>query len=112
MTSMPLYQQITIIAICAVVTIATRVVPFLIFKPDKPLPPYMEYLGKVLPGAVFGMIVVYCLRNTPVCKYPYGIPEIIGIAVTVAVHLYKKNMMISMVAGTIVYMISVQVIFI
>lgn len=111
MTDMPLYQQIIIIAICAGVTIATRVIPFLIFKPNKPLPKYVQYLGKVLPGAVFAMIVVYCLKNTDVINAPHGLPELIGLIATVAIHLYKKNMMISMATGTIVYMILVQTIF-
>lgn len=111
MTDMPLYQQIIIIAICAGVTIATRAIPFLVFKPDKPLPRYIQYLGKVLPGSVFAMIVVYCLKDTKLLTAPHGIPEIIGVIVTVAVHLYKKNMMISMVVGTLAYMVLVQTIF-
>lgn len=92
-------------------TMSMRFLPFLIFPAGKPTPKYIQYLGKVLPGAVFGMLVIYCLKTVSVTSFPFGIPELIGIAVTAVLHLWKKQMILSMGAGTIVYMLLVQFVF-
>jgi len=104
-------QQLITILMISLGTMSMRFLPFLIFPAGKPTPKYIQYLGKVLPGAVFGMLVVYCLKNVSVTAFPFGIPELIGIAVTAVLHLWKKQMILSMGAGTIVYMILVQFVF-
>ncbi len=109
---MTLTQQIIIILMCSLGTMLTRFLPFIIFKENKPTPDYIKYLGKALPGAVFGMLVVYCLKNVNIVSGTHGIPEAIAILVTVCLHLWRKNMLISIAGGTIVYMIMVQYIFV
>ncbi len=104
-------QQLITILMISLGTMSMRFLPFLIFPAGKPTPKYIQYLGKVLPGAVFGMLVIYCLNTVSVTAFPFGIPEFIGIAVTAALHLWKKQMILSMGAGTIVYMILVQLVF-
>ncbi len=104
-------QQLITILMISLGTLSMRFLPFLIFPAGKPTPKYIQYLGKVLPGAVFGMLVIYCLKNVAVTAFPFGIPELIGIAVTAALHLWKKQMILSMGAGTIVYMLLVQFVF-
>lgn len=104
-------QQLITILMISLGTMSMRFLPFLIFPAGKPTPKYIQYLGRVLPGAVFGMLVVYCLKNVSVTSFPFGIPELLGIAVTAVLHLWKKQMILSMGAGTIVYMILVQFVF-
>ena len=104
-------QQLITILMISLGTMSMRFLPFLIFPAGQPTPKYIQYLGKVLPGAVFGMLVIYCLKNVTVTAFPFGIPELIGIAVTAVLHLWKKQMILSMGAGTIVYMLLVQFVF-
>lgn len=104
-------QQLITILMISLGTMSMRFLPFLIFPAGKPTPKYIQYLGRVLPGAVFGMLVVYCLKTVSVTSFPFGIPELIGIAVTAVLHLWKKQMILSMGAGTIVYMLLVQFVF-
>lgn len=108
---MTMTQQLITILMISLGTMAMRFLPFLIFPAGKPTPKYIRYLGKVLPGAVFGMLVIYCLKTVSVTTFPFGIPELIGIAVTAGLHLWKKQMILSMGAGTIVYMVLVQWVF-
>ena len=77
----------------------------------KPTPRYIQYLGKALPGAIFAMLVVYCLRNVNVLQFSYGLPELIAIAVTIGLHLWKRQMLVSIAGGTVCYMLLVQLIF-
>ena len=84
---MTILQQAITILLCALGTLLTRFLPFLVFNPKKPTPQYIQYLGAALPGAIFAMLVVYCLRNVNVLQFSYGLPELIAIAVTVALHL-------------------------
>lgn len=100
-----------IILTVAVSTFATRVVPFLIFPKGKEIPPVIQYLGKVLTPAVIGMLVIYCLRATPVLQTPHGIPEAIAVAVTAALHVWKRNNLLSIGAGTVLYMVLIQALF-
>ena len=86
-------------------TMATRYLPFLIFKENKKTPEYIQYLGKFLPSAVFGMLVIYCLKNVEVLHGTHGIPEGISILVTAVLHIWKKNMFLSIAGGTICYML-------
>lgn len=108
---MTLIQQIIIILMCSLGTMLTRFLPFIIFKDNKPTPEYIKYLGKALPGAVFGMLVVYCFKNVNIMVSTHGIPEAIAVVVTVGLHLWRKNMLISIAGGTIFYMILVQFVF-
>lgn len=108
---MTLTQQLITIAMISLGTMAMRFLPFIIFPQGKPTPKYIQYLGKVLPGAVFGMLVIYCLKNVSVIAAPHALPELIAIAVVVVLHLWKKQMILSMGAGTIVYMLLVQFVF-
>ena len=80
-------QEILTIAICVVGTMATRFLPFLIFREVRPVPPYVQYLGKALPSAIFAMLVVYCLRNVDFTGGAHGLPELVSIAATAALHL-------------------------
>ena len=105
MSSMTLAQQIITIGMCILGTMATRYLPFLIFKGNKKTPEYIQYLGKFLPSAVFGMLVIYCLKNVEVLRGTHGIPEGISILVTAVLHIWKKNMFLSIAGGTICYML-------
>ncbi|MBQ4353617.1 MAG: branched-chain amino acid transporter permease [Clostridia bacterium] len=108
---MTLTEQLITILMISLGTMFMRFLPFLVFPAGKPTPKYIQYLGKVLPGAVFGMLVIYCLKNVSVLTAPHGIPELIGIAVTVVLHLWKKQMILSMAGGTLIYMALVQFVF-
>lgn len=105
---MTLTQEIITIAICVVATVITRFLPFLIFSSKKPTPKFIQYLGKALPGAIFAMLVIYCLKDVDVLSGSHGIPELIAISVTVLLHLWKKQMLLSIAGGTVVYMLLVQ----
>ncbi len=108
---MTLTEQIITIAVLALGTMATRFLPFLIFRDNKPTPKYVQYLGKALPAAIFGMLVVYCLKSVNVLAYSYGLPELIAILVTVGLHLWKRQTLLSIAGGTVCYMLLVQVVF-
>lgn len=108
---MTLLQKIITIALCVLGTMLTRFLPFLVFSPKKPTPKYIRYLGQALPCAVFGMLVVYCLRNVNITGGNYGLPELIAILVTVLLHLWKRQMLLSIAGGTLCYMLMVQFLF-
>lgn len=100
-----------IILAVALTTFATRVVPFLVFPKGKEIPPVIQYLGKVLTPAVIGMLVVYCLKSTSVFEAPYGIPEAIAVTITAVLHVWKRNNLLSIGGGTVLYMVLIQGIF-
>lgn len=104
-------QIILTILTVAAATALTRFLPFLIFPAGKPTPKYIQYLGKVLPSAVFGLLIVYCLKNVSLVSGSHGIPEVIAIAVTAGLHLWKRQMLLSIAGGTICYMLLVQLVF-
>ncbi|MCM1143885.1 MAG: branched-chain amino acid transporter permease [Blautia sp.] len=108
---MTLSQQIMTIALCVLGTMLTRFLPFLIFSSKRPTPRYIQYLGKALPGAIFAMLVVYCLRNVSISQFSYGIPELIAIIITTLLHVWKRQMLVSIAGGTLCYMLLVQFIF-
>jgi branched-subunit amino acid transport protein AzlD len=93
-------------------TMTTRFLPFILFPEGRKTPPYITYLGKVLPYAVIGMLVVYCLKSVDVRMFPHGIPEALAIAAIAILHHWKKNTLLSIGAGTVVYMLLVQYVFI
>lgn len=99
------------IAITALVTIALRFLPFAIFNRNKKTPAIIEYLGKVLPYSIMGMLVVYCLKGTDFSGPTHGIPEVIASLFVIIVHYVKKNTLLSIAGGTVLYMILVQIVF-
>lgn len=108
---MSLWQQVVTIGVCVLATMLTRFLPFLVFSGKRPTPKYVQYLGKALPTAVFGMLVVYCLKNVSILTGSHGLPELIAIAVTVGIHLWKRKMLLSVAGGTVCYMLLVQLVF-
>ena len=104
-------HDILLIAVAAVVTAATRFLPFLIFRKKESTPAIVTYLGQVLPCAIMGMLVVYCMKDVPFLSAPYGAPEIIGCAIVAALHIWKRNSLLSIGVGTVSYMLMVQLIF-
>ena len=104
-------HDILLVVISALVIAATRFLPFLIFGEKRKTPPMIEYLGKVLPCAIMGMLVVYCLKDISFLKSPYGLPELIACAVVAALHVWKRNSLLSIGGGTVCYMLLVQLVF-
>lgn len=104
-------QTILMILAVALGTMITRFSPFLLFPDSKEPPKTITYLGKVLPPAMMGLLVVYCLRNMSLLEGSHGIPEILAVGVIVLLHKWKSNTLLSIGAGTAVYMFLVQVIF-
>jgi branched-subunit amino acid transport protein AzlD len=104
--------SLALIAVVALVTVAIRFLPFALFRGDRPIPKTLEYLGGVLPGAIMGMLVVYCFKSTVVTAWPFALPELIATAVVVALYLWKRNTLLSIGVGTVLYMALVQLVFI
>lgn len=102
---------IATIAVAAVVTAALRFAPFLIFGSGRQTPRLVTYLGKVLPHAIIGMLVVYCLKDISLTAAPFGIPELLGCLIVGALHVWKRNTLLSIGVGTVSYMLMVQFIF-
>ena len=98
-----------LVAIMSVVTILLRAAPFLVFKNRTPA--YVRYLGQVLPAAIIGMLVVYCLKDTELLSAPYGAPELIAGLLVVGLHAWRRNILLSILAGTIAYMLLTQLVF-
>ena len=105
-------HDVLMIVVASIVTMATRFLPFLIFGEKRKTPPIITYLGKVLPGAIIAMLVIYCLKDVQFLQAPHGIPELIGCAVVAALHVWKRNSLLSIGAGTVCYMLLVQFVFI
>lgn len=108
---MTLAQQIITIGMVILGTVLTRFLPFLIFSSGKPTPKYIRYLGTVLPPAVFGLLVVYCLKNVSLFAGGHGLPELISISVVIGLHVWKRQMLLSIAGGTLCYMLLVQLVF-
>ena len=110
MSLTPLQITLMIIAI-ALGAMVTRFTPFVLFPENKKPPEVVSYLGRVLPPAMMGLLVVYCLKEVSFVTQPHGLPEIIAIIVIVFLHRWKSNVLLSIGGGTIVYMLLVQLIF-
>ena len=108
---MPDLHAALIIAVIALVTAALRFLPFLIFGENRKTPPLIAYLGQVLPYAIMGMLVVYCLKGVSVTVFPFGIPEILGCSIVTLLHIWKRNTLLSIGIGTVCYMLLVQLVF-
>ena len=103
-------HSVLIVAVVAIVTIALRFLPFLIFGEKRKIPEAVLYLGKVLPYAIMGMLVVYCLRSIPEESFKAGATQLFACTVVVVLHLWKRNTLISIIGGTAVYMMLVQMV--
>ena len=99
-----------LVAVIAAVTIGLRFAPFLLLR-GRETPKFIAYLGRVLPYAIMGMLVVYCLRGTSFLSVSNWLPQLIAVAVVVGLHIWKRNTLLSIIAGTAIYMILVQVVF-
>lgn len=104
-------HAVGIIAVAALVTIGLRYLPFLIFGESRNTPPLITHLGQVLPYAIMGMLVVYCLKDVQLTAAPFGIPEAIGCGLVALLHIWKRNTLLSIGAGTVCYMLLVQFVF-
>ncbi len=101
-------QEIITIAICALATMSTRFLPFIIFSEKRATPKFISYLGKALPAAIFAMLIVYTLRNVEIAGANYGLAELVAIIVTCALYFWKKQMLLPIAGGTITYLLLVQ----
>lgn len=104
------YLLLSILVIAAV-TAALRFIPFIVFSSGRETPKIISYLGKFLPYSIMAMLVVYCLKSVNLLRFPFGLPELIGVVVVVLVHLWKRNTLLSVGVGTVCYMLLVQMIF-
>ena len=98
-----------LVAVMSAVTVLLRALPFLVFR--KKVPAYVTYLGRVLPPAIIGMLVIYCLKDTAVTAAPFGAPELIAGALVVILQAWKRNALLSILSGTAVYMLLIQLVF-
>ena len=105
---MSVLEQVITVAAVVLGTMLTRFLPFLLFPAGKATPRYVQYLGKALPGAVFGLLVIYCLKNVSLLSGSHGLPELIAILVVAGLHLWKRQMLLSIAGGTICYMLLVD----
>ena len=104
-------HALIVILIMGVVTFATRIVPVLIFGRGGKVPDYIMYLGRTVPYTAMGLLIVYCLKDVKVTSAPYALPEIIAMAIVIGTYLWKRNSIVSVVAGTVIFMFLVQVVF-
>lgn len=109
---MPDMHSAVLVGVCALITAALRFIPFLVFGGKRKTPAFIAYLGKVLPFAIMGMLVVFCLKNVTLTSYPHGIPEILGVITVAVLHIWKRNTLLSIVAGTVAYILLVNFVFI
>ena len=98
-----------LVLVMAATTWLLRFLPFLVFR--RRVPAYVAYLGRVLPAAIVGMLVVYCLKDVSLAEAPHGLPELIAGAAVVGLHCWKRNSLVSILCGTAVYMLLVQLAF-
>ena len=105
-------HDLLLILTVALVTLALRALPFLIFPDGRPVPGWITALGKSLPGAVMGMLIIYCLKNVSLTASPHGLPELISIALVVLSYLWKRSTLLSVLAGTLCYMLLIQLVFV
>ena len=105
------FYSVKMIAVIALVTVALRFLPFFVFNGKRQTPCYISYLGKVLPYAIMGMLVVYCLKGISLAAMPFGLPELLAVLAVVVLHLWKRNTLLSIGCGTVAYMVLVQFVF-
>ena len=105
-------HSVLIVLVVALVTMAIRFAPFLIFPEKREPPAIISRLSRLLPSAVIGMLVVYCLRGVSLLSRPHALPELLACACVVLVHVWKRNTLLSILTGTVVYMILLQAVFV
>ena len=101
-------QQIIDIGIMGIAVASTRFLPFLLFPSEKHTPRFVRFLSRYLAAAVFGMLVVYCLKNVDFLHRSHGVPQLLGVGSCVLLHLWRKNLLVTIAGGTVVYMLLVQ----
>lgn len=104
-------EQFLTIFVIVLGTMVTRFLPFLLFPAGKPTPKAVQKLGRILPAAVFGLLIVYCLKNVSFLSGSHGLPELISIGLVIGLHLWKRQTLLSIGAGTVAYMLLVQLVF-
>ncbi len=109
---MTVTQHIITIALLVAGTMLTRFLPFMVFSENRETPAFIKYIGKYLPGAVFGMLVIYSIKDVSIFESSHGIPEFISIIATTLLHLWKRQMLLSIAGGTALYMILIHFVFI
>ena len=97
-----------LVAVMAGVTMLLRFLPFLIFREGRKIPTYISYLGDVLPQAIIGMLVIYCLKDTTLTQAPYGLPELLAGAAVVGLQIWRRNSLVSILSGTVIYMVLIR----
>jgi len=108
---MTMQQHFITIVMVVLGTMITRFLPFILFPAGKETPAYIRYLGKVLPAAAMGLLVIYCLKDVNFLSGSHGLPELIAMAIVTALHFWKRQMLLSIAGGTIAYMLLVQFVF-
>lgn len=104
-------STLAMILVIALVTAALRFLPFMIFGGGRKVPRFVSYLGRVLPYSIMAMLVVYCLKGISLIKAPFGLPELISVVLVAVLHVWKRNTLLSIVGGTVCYMVLIQVVF-
>ncbi len=104
-------KSLLIILVVSLTTFFTRVIPFLLFPKGKEIPSLVKYLGKVLPPAVIGMLIIYCFKFVNFFTYPHAAPELIAASAVVLLHVWKRNNLLSIGVGTVLYMFLIQNVF-
>ena len=104
-------RALIIILLVAVCTLITRLIPFVLFGGKRQVPKAVEYLGQILPPAIMATLVVYCLKGAELVSASHGSPDFVSVAVTALLHVWKRNVLLSIAAGTACYMFLVQVVF-
>lgn len=107
---MSILQQVLTVFACVAATMLTRFLPFAVFSESRPTPKYISYLGKALPSAIFGMLIVYTLKNVDIKGNGHALPEALAIGITIFLHRKWNNMLLSIAGGTIAYMVLIRVI--
>lgn len=105
------FRVLILILVMAAVTVAIRFLPFILFK-GKETPEYIGYLGRVLPYSIIAMLVVYCVKDVSVTNKPYGVPELLGVLIVAILHIWRRNTLLSIVVGTVCYMLLKQFVFV
>ena len=105
-------HAMALVLVCSAVTMGIRFLPFAVFGEGRKTPEFVTYLGRVLPYSMMGMLVVFCLKHVSLLRWPHGVPELLCCALTAGLHLWRRNTLLSIVAGTACYMLLVQLVFV
>ena len=104
-------NPVLLIAVAAVVTALLRFLPFWVFGENRTTPQWLLRMGRLLPYAIMGMLVVYCLKDVTLTAAPFGLPEFLGCAIVAGLHIWKRNTLLSIGGGTLCYMLLIQFVF-